>query len=244
MPVPNHLRPLVLGNGNSIQPVEPGADFAREAEPVERLAADIELVSRLMWAQYQGREWHIFQAALAQYGVAVLVKWMLSGRIFIECKRKGFGELPRWRRRDRDDAIGISGETVARALLFFRERVLLPGLWDPARGASVRTYFIGACIRHFPNEYHRSLGSERLASRYSVSDEANAMQSLPDHRRFLRPDMRAELASDFRAIQDPQTREIVLLTAQGASQQEIAHTLKTTRKSVEAKLYRLHERVR
>src|ERR1700678_3823355 len=124
-----HPKALVLGNARSIQPIEPGAEFAREAAHVERLAADIELINRLMWGHYRGPEWEVFRRALAEYGVAVLVKWTLNGRIFIECKRSGFGELPRWRHRDRDDAVGIAGETVARALVFFRNRVLIPALW-------------------------------------------------------------------------------------------------------------------
>jgi DNA-directed RNA polymerase specialized sigma24 family protein len=241
-PVPEHLEVLVLGNGNSIQPVEPGAAFAREAEPVDRLAGDVELINRLMWAQYEGLEWRLFRAALAQYGVVVLRKWIFSGRIFAECKRKGFGALQRRRRDDRDDALGIAGETVARAFLFFRDRVLVRGVWDAAKGASVRTYFIGACILHFPNVYQRSLGSERLPLALEGFDADDPLQSLRDTNHFSRPDHLAELASDFRAIRDPQTREIVLRTTEGHSHKQIARDLHTSSKAVELKLYRLHQR--
>jgi hypothetical protein len=238
-----HLEPLVLGDGRSIQPVDPGAAFARDAEPVDRLAADVELVNRLMWAQYEGLEWRLFRSALAQYGVPVIYKWSMSGRIFAECATKGFGRLPR-RRRDREDALGIAGETVARSLVYFRDHVLIRSVWDPARGASVRTYFIGACVLHFPNVYLRSLGSEWLPERLDRSEEVDPMVVLPDGNRFSRPDTRAELASDFRSIRDPQTREIVLRTTEGYSHQEIATLLNTTPKAVELKLYRLHQRKR
>jgi DNA-directed RNA polymerase specialized sigma24 family protein len=220
--------------------VDPGQGFAREAEPLDRLSADIALIGRLMWAGYDGPEWRLFRHALAQYGVAVLFKWILSGRIFLECERKGFGALTRRKHHDRDDALGIAGETVARAFLFFRDRVLIQGVWKPELGASLRTYFVGACILHFPNEYQRALGGERLADRYVLGDEADLDEWEASH--FSRPDARAELISDFHAIRDPKTREIVLLKADGYAELEIAGMLGTSRKAIETRLYRLHKR--
>jgi hypothetical protein len=124
-PRPNPLERVLLGNGSSIQPVDPGAEFARQAEPLDRLAGDIQLVNRLMWARYDGPEWRLFQKVLAEYGVAVVHRWIQSGRIFQECARKGFGALLPRRRLDPDDALGIAGETVARAFVFFRNKVLI-----------------------------------------------------------------------------------------------------------------------
>jgi DNA-directed RNA polymerase specialized sigma24 family protein len=220
--------------------VDPGQDFAREAEPLDRLSADIELINRLMWAGYDGPEWRLFSTALAQYGLAVLFKWTLSGRIFVECERKGLRRLLRRKHHDRDDVLGIAGETVARAFLFFRDRVLIQGVWKPELGASLRTYFVGACILHFPNEYRRVLGGERLGERY-VQLEDEALLLCPDSH-FSRPDARAELISDFHAIRDPKTRDIVLLKADGYAEQDIAGMLGTSRKAVETRLYRLHRR--
>ncbi len=47
----------------------------------------------------------------------------------------------------------MAGEVVTVALAPFRDEVLLPGLWDPAKGASLTTYFVGQCILRFPNVY-------------------------------------------------------------------------------------------
>jgi hypothetical protein len=54
-----------------------------------------------------------------------------------------------------DDALELSCETVAEAIRCFRERVLIPGKWDPTRKASLRTFFVGQCILQFPNIYRR-----------------------------------------------------------------------------------------
>lgn len=235
--------PLVLAGGHSIQPVEPGERFAREAESVDRLAADVELINLLMWAQYAGADWLKFREVLARYGVAVLHKWILSGQIFRECATKGFGAVRRRRRVDEDEALGIAGETVAHAIRFFRERVLIPGVWNPAKGASVRTYFVGACVLHFPNIYGRVRGGERLEPRLVPdSEEGVPVASLEDARPFSRPDHRAELLRHFDDLPDEETKIMVRGRVEGYSDEEIGRTLNTTRKGVETRFYRLHRR--
>lgn len=239
------LEPLVALGGGSIQPIDPGDGFAREADPVDRLAADSELITRLMFTEYDGPEWHLFRTALARYGVAVLHKWILSGRIFVECARKGFGRIALRRWQDRDEAVGLAGETVARALIFFRDRVLVRGIWDPSRGASVRTYFVGACILTFPNVYQRLLGGERLERRIVRGRNSEERSfAVEDFRPFSRPDNLVELASDFHAIPGSDTRAMVLLNVEGYSHAEIAADFQTTAKAVELRLYKVRRGIR
>lgn len=238
---PNPLEPLVAGDGSSIQPIEAGTEFAKEAEPLDRLAADVELMNRLMWAQYDGPEWRLFQRALAEYGVAVIFKWIRSGRIFAECARKGFGAVRARRHHDADDARGIAGETVARAFVFFRNRVLVDGIWDPSRGASIRTYFIGACILHFPNEYQRSLGSERVEQRRIRHLEDDVVLGELAIARFSWPDGHTRFVTEVREIEDPVTQEIALYKIEGYSEQEIADRIRLSRKAVETRIYRLRK---
>jgi hypothetical protein len=196
-----------------------------------------------MWAQYEGHEWRRFREALAQYGVAVLKKWILSGQIFKECATKGFGAIRRRRRNDEDEALGIAGETVARAMVFFRERVLVRGVWDPSRGASVRTYFVGACVLHFPNVYDLLQGGERLDPVLVREDDTGSLlSSIADVRGAFRPHQRAEVVRAFDDLPDDEARFMVLRRAEGYTDGEIAQMLKTTRKAVEARFYRLHRR--
>src|SRR5579862_788132 len=82
-----------IGHAFPLQPIDPGSDFAREAARLDRLTADRELVDRVMWQGYSGPDWERFRTALAEYGIAVLIVWIASGRIFLECKRKGFGAI-------------------------------------------------------------------------------------------------------------------------------------------------------
>lgn len=142
------VRPLELGNGLCL------AEFAGSTADrrLERLAEDKELVETLVWRGYRGADWIAFRRALAEYGYQVVLAWCLSGKIFVECARKGFGAIRRPPRPiDHDDATELACETVAASLVYFRDRVLVPRSWDPARGASLKTFFVGACVLVFAN---------------------------------------------------------------------------------------------
>lgn len=226
--------PQVQGDSHSIQPVEAGVEFAAEAERLERLLADRELVDRLMWERYEGPTWDAFCRVLAEYGIAVLYAWIRNGKIFLECKRRGFGGLQQRRHlSDADEAQSLAGETVAISLRFFRDEVLIPARWDPTRGATLRTYFVGACIRHFPNVYTRSDGGELFRS---LLDDESALDEVIDVAPFSRPDRRVELMSGINAVPDATIREALLDEAQGYTQRETASRVGVTLWTVEGKM--------
>jgi hypothetical protein len=196
-----------------------------------------------MWHGYVGPAWEALRTALAEYGLVVLIAWLRSGRIFVECRRKGFGAIRHRKRTDPDEAVGLAGETVAISLQFFRDRVLIPGLWDMTKGATLNTYFIGACIRHFPNVYSRSDGGEILKS-LSRHDDEEALAVLVDSSPFSRPDRRVELVSAVDAVADSLVREVLLQEAEGYTQAEAATRLNTTLWTIEGKLRRFRGGVR
>jgi len=237
---PLNDKPLVLKSGKHLQPIEAGNAFRRHAANLDRLAADRRLLDRLMWAQYAGRDWDLFRAALAEYALAVLGEWIFKGRIFAECKRKG-RSLRRRGRIDQSDALSLAGETVVDALRFFRTHVLIPGLWDMTRGATIRTYFIGACILHFPNVYHRSARGAWLDA-FLAKDDQDAAADVATDDGDSRPDRHAFVMRALARMPNSETREIILGTAAGYTQQEIADKLGISRKSVETRLARLHRR--
>jgi hypothetical protein len=231
---------LTLPGGHSIQPVDPGTDCAREAARLERLIADRKLVDRVMWAGYAGPEWRQLSTALVEYGVGVLRVWIVSGRIFVECAHKGFGGIKRRRRNDEDEADGLAGETVARALIYFRDRVLIAGLWDPTKGATLKTYFIGACLHHFPNEYARSQGGEDFEDLLMHGADANdVLTEVIDPSPYSRPDRRVELVRTFDGeVQDSFVREALLDEVEGYTQDDTARRLNTSRWTIEGRLRR------
>ena len=130
------------------------AELAR-VENARRRLADLVLVEELAAAGFCGVAFDMFIIELAAYGIAALMAWMRTGQIAMQCATKGRpleGGLPeRWSREDR---LEIAVETTARALKHFTGEVLKPRRWNPARGASLKTYFVGSCVLQFPNVYN------------------------------------------------------------------------------------------
>jgi hypothetical protein len=105
-----------------------------------------------MWSGYEGPHWRRFADVLAGYGVQVIRSWVVNGKIFLRCREKGIG-LNWGLKRTADDAQELANETVARAVVAFREKVLIPRCWTPEKGASLKTFFVGQCVFQFPNVY-------------------------------------------------------------------------------------------
>ncbi len=123
-----------------------------------RLQADRELVERLQEDGFDGEEYGVFKAALASYGYPVLLAWIRCREIYrltYEIGRpvKCSDELKEHLSRDADDRQELAMEVVARALVHFRERALMQGTWDPAGGASLTTFFVGAAVQVFSNVF-------------------------------------------------------------------------------------------
>lgn len=200
---------------------------------VERLRGDIELKLALELAGYSGPKWERFRDTLAAYGWAVIRRWCLDGRIFMECRNAGFGGLSRPPRTiGRGDADDLATETIAEALNYFRNEVLTKNVWDPTRGASLSTFFVGACKRHFSNVYARWCTANRLTPSpgYSVLPIADDIAPHPVQRMGLHEAL-SELAPD----------EIALATrlANGDTQAEIAVGLSVTTKAIERRTDRM-----
>ena len=120
-----------------------------------RREEDRELIDKLAKNNFEGLGEELFEAELAAYGYPVMMAWTRTGEIIKKAAKMGrplsipSGGLE-WSREDRSE---LSSETVARAVDFFREKVLRAGAWDHTRGATIKTYFVGACLFQFPNVY-------------------------------------------------------------------------------------------
>jgi hypothetical protein len=205
-------------------------DQTKEAQRLERLEADKELVLQLMLHGYAGGAWRIFSLALAEYGLQVMKAWIATGRIFEQCKRKGRGVPSGKPLRDQDDVTGLAGVVVAEAINAFRDHVLVPGKWDPNRGASLKTFFIGQCVLRFPNEYRKWTSSLERAPA-ECSSEVLVQRSAP-------PDKVAELRRVLASLPNNDAGRIAVMTEMGFTQAEIARSIGVTKRSVDSKLYR------
>ena len=127
------------------------AKFAGRREA--RLVADYDLLTEVMFESFQGPAWDKMAKRLVAYGLVVIKSWLRRGVIFNRCVEKGFGGIPNAQHggiTDEDDVMGLANETVWLAVLAYRDKVLIPGRWDPRKGANLTTYFIGQCLIQFP----------------------------------------------------------------------------------------------
>jgi hypothetical protein len=213
-----------------------------------RREEDRELIAKLAKSNFEGPAQELFETELAAYGYPVMMAWTRTGEIVKKAAGKGrplsipSGGLG-WSREDRSE---LSSETVARAVDFFREKILRGGTWDHTRGATIKTYFVGACLFQFPNVYQLwQAERRRWNSRPTVSIDDPDVPGLPyqipgdddtEHRVIARNQLQqvmAELADKY-----PDLHQIVKMWLDGYTDAQAAKRLGVTPRTVEGQWHR------
>ncbi|UJW28887.1 hypothetical protein L3Q67_27005 [Saccharothrix sp. AJ9571] len=160
--------PTTHGNDSDFS-TSAGSDpvMRRANESLGRRTGDLDLLEELRVRGFEGPSWQRFAEELARYGWAVMQAWLVSGEIFAQCalRRRSVGTAPLY--WTEDDRFSLAQDTVVEGLRLFRERGLVQGGWNIDGGASLRTFFIGACVLVFPNVYRtwrKRHNDERTAS--------------------------------------------------------------------------------
>lgn len=226
-------------------PVEWLVDFdqSEEARALARITADVELLTELGLAGFAGPGYEKFADILARYGLAVIGSWCRKGKIYTKCADKGYG-IPHQGVIPYEDAFELSLETVGKGLSSYRETVLLRHRWDPTRGASIKTYFIGHNLLIFPNIYKRWRREEQR--RPLVVDEGELLiertaSGGDDPERCI---LRDEAVTEALAAVDPKVRPILRYKAQGYPLEEIARRCDLPLSTVKSRLYHLNRKDR
>ncbi|MFJ8637449.1 hypothetical protein [Streptomyces sp. NPDC093568] len=211
---------------------------------IDRRARDQRIVDLLAQDGFEGPRYERFVDELVRYGISVLRAWMHSGFIFQLVADRGFGLNPH--ELDMEELASSSDlreelatMTVARALPRFRQRALVEGGWTLDGGASITTYFMGACAFDFPNEFRRyQAGEER--QRRAVQRQQEILEP-PVTTLSVADEVlgNLEVLEHLSGIQDAHTRAIVALTLDGYMQEEIRQVLGAASvRAVEGSLYR------
>ena len=222
--------------------------------------ADLETLNDLALRNFEGPKYAMFVNALAAYGYPVIRSWLRRGVIYEFCARRGrpatptehdrvFLSDPRSDSEAADERRELALETNARAVGAFREQVLLTGSWSFEGGASLKTYYVGACLLQFPNvlstwsteRQHRSFTTtiaSDLDDFLECTSQWDALDRTLDHDPAMAVVGQLAVAAELEAM--PQrTREAAgRLLLLGASYAEIAADLGITERAVEALFYR------
>lgn len=219
------------------------------AENLARREADQELIAALARDGFTGPAQETFEAELAAYAYPVMMAWTRTGEIIRRCRERGrpIGIADTGAGWSRDDRCELSTETVARALDFFRDKILIPGAWDPARGATIKTYFVGACLFQFPNVYQRWATERRNWKCECLldhpGDPAGILDLAGDSGADERIQAREELDLVLAELDEkfPGLRRVAELRAQGYSDAEAARLLGMSPRAVEGQWYRFRK---
>lgn len=160
----------------AVQPVVSRSELAQfdttdAGRRLKRLEADTALMLQLSVDGFEGRAWRKVSDALVEYGWQVMRSWIVTGQVFVKlrerqipCKPAPSAGIPR------DDALDLAVDTVAQALIHFRDNVLIPGNWNPAKGANLTTYFI-SCGQPRVRRASHKLGAGGTRRRCDVCHE-------------------------------------------------------------------------
>ncbi|MFJ3310472.1 hypothetical protein ACIPSA_47405 [Streptomyces sp. NPDC086549] len=125
-----------------------------EDPPSPTLEQDRELYAELVRAKFSGPRYEIFTQELWTYGIRTLTAWMRTGVIVQHCYRYNVAfaaseiELAILNRNSEvREALAV--DSVAAAAPRFVERALRGSEWDPDKGASLFTFFVGGCVMAF-----------------------------------------------------------------------------------------------
>lgn len=214
------------------------ADFdTHRTEYLQRLDTDRSIVDELRRAGFAGKNYTYFETELAKYGIAVMTAWIRTHQVFTKARARGVGGLPMPiddALHDHDTASSLAGETVATALVNFREYVLIPGRWTPEKGASIRTYFIGQCLLRFANIYRAWFKSSYYPDGWGhqVELEIDEHGSPYEHVETA-TEQKVAVDALLARVKNPQVREALVLRGAGHTTEGIAKMLGTTKKAVE-----------
>ncbi len=218
-----------------------GAPQAEQETP-SRHEGDQELLRALRASGFEGIVWEYFANELAAYAIPVLMSWTRTGKIVKLCAARGMGIAPprKWSYQDRSD---VAYETIARAIKKFRG-TLREEKWVPGRGASIKTYFMGAVIKEFPNSYHLW---RNACVRPQDRPGPQALEDMPAVAAIQPPRVRgdpAELVTDavfvgeLLAAMPPELRKAGLMLREGSSVAEAATAIGKTPGALRQQLLR------
>lgn len=125
-----------------------------EDPPLPSLEKDRQLYEELRRAEFRGPRYEVFAQELWTYGIRTLTAWMRTGSIAHHCHRYNVAfdasETERSilaRTSEVREALAV--DSIAKAAPRFVERALHGGEWNPDKGASMFTFFVGGCVMAF-----------------------------------------------------------------------------------------------
>lgn len=195
-----------------------------------RRRADAVLCSYFRQQKYQGPDWDYFVHELLSYGLT-RTRLLLASRAFVRDRRYPMLGC------SLDDLEELASDIVLAGFTLFVRKGLVGGEWSPAGGASLATYFDGACRLVFRDQYQK-WARRRFDSRVELHDRMDSMLLAPGG-----GEDGIDLLDQLTAVLDEDEVRIFLLISEGYSQSEIGTWFGVSEKAVGGRVYRARQKV-
>lgn len=165
--------------------------------------SNVELVARLRKSRCTGVLWTRAVDRFVSCGVRTLRKQIADGSVnakLVELRRPVHltiveREHLRAHPDERDDLVL---DAVFAGLLLLRDRGILDGRWDPAKGADLMTYFVNACLLGLPNPVGTWRTRRAAQPRITASDPDDLAAAFADLE--ADPALRSQDGADLEAL--------------------------------------------
>ena len=111
--------------------------------------------------------------------------------------------------------------------------------WTPDRRASLKTYFVNACILQFPRLYREWLDQRKAVRPAGLEIDPDSGDSALDP--AITVVLRDEVTRMLAKIADPQVREVLVLRGVGYTAEDAARQAGLTPKAAEGRLARIRK---
>lgn len=209
-----------------------------------RLRADRRMVDTVLEEGLGGPRHQYLQEELIRYAVPVLRQLLSDGRLAGKATRLGRPPAPAdaWQDFTEDDRREFVQEMIVNALPRFDHAVFGDRRWTSAHGASLKTYFVNACILCFARLQDRWMHDRQALRPVGLEFDPDSAPSAPDSAATVA--VQDEVRRLLRGVGDRQLQEVIVLRAAGWRAEDAAGEAGLTAKAAEGRLARLRQKLK
>lgn len=212
-----------------------------EQARVERLREDQLLVEGVLEQGLNGIRHVALEDELIRYAVPILQHLLADGRLVSKAVKllRPPAPLDAWMHFTGDDREEFAQEMVANVLPGFSKAVFVERRWTPGGGATLKTYFVNACIMRFARIQAQWLRDRQAVRPMGLEFDPDAFAGDPDP--AVTVIVRDQVDRLLLKMPDEQLREVMVLRGAGWPAKSAAEQAGLTPKAAESRLARFRK---
>jgi DNA-directed RNA polymerase specialized sigma24 family protein len=228
--------------GQAEAEIDPGGPAAAPDDVSrERLRADRLLVDAVLEQGLGGPVHRALEDELIRYAVPVLRRLLADGRLVSKATqlRRPPARPDAWLYFTDDDRQEFAHDMVANALPRFTRVVFEARRWTPWGGASLKTYFVNACILQFARLQEKWLDDQKAVRPSGLEFDPDAFAAVSDP--AVTVITQDEVSRLLLKVKDEQLVKVLLLRGAGWTAEDAAQQAGLTIKAAEGRLARFRK---